>query len=235
MSYQPIKNEIFHVHTYRCKHAEKVPDSAYVEKAIELGTPRIVFTDHAPFPDNPFNCRMDMEDLEGYVSTISQLKKDYHQDIEILLGLEIEYLPSYEEYYKELKASGDYDVLVLGSHFSEIIPRQQYSFDRSKEEMIQAEAIDCSGAMVAGIKTGLFDVVAHPDRAFRRRLTWTDEESAIARKMIGTAVECGVYLEKNRASMKRKNHYRTEFWDLVPPEAKVLIGYDAHSLKELVM
>ena len=28
---------MFHVHTYRCGHAENVPDEAYVKRAIELG------------------------------------------------------------------------------------------------------------------------------------------------------------------------------------------------------
>ena len=28
----------FHVHTYRCGHAEHIPDEAYVKKAIELGS-----------------------------------------------------------------------------------------------------------------------------------------------------------------------------------------------------
>ncbi|MBQ2577396.1 MAG: PHP domain-containing protein [Lachnospiraceae bacterium] len=44
------KNEIFHVHTFRCGHAAEVEDEAYVKKAIELGADKITFTDHAPFP-----------------------------------------------------------------------------------------------------------------------------------------------------------------------------------------
>ena len=40
----------FHVHTYRCGHAENISDETYVKKAIELGVKSIWFTDHAPFP-----------------------------------------------------------------------------------------------------------------------------------------------------------------------------------------
>lgn len=46
--------DIFHVHTYRCGHAEEVGDEEYVIKAIELGATGIWFTDHAPFPGDPF-------------------------------------------------------------------------------------------------------------------------------------------------------------------------------------
>ena len=43
------KTELFHVHTYRCKHAEEIPDEAYVKKAIALGASAILFSDHTPF------------------------------------------------------------------------------------------------------------------------------------------------------------------------------------------
>jgi len=56
--YRPIPNEIFHVHTWRCEHAGEEQDCEYVKKAIELGASRIVFTDHCPFPGNPFRKRI---------------------------------------------------------------------------------------------------------------------------------------------------------------------------------
>ena len=49
---------LFHVHTFRCKHAEMVPDEEYIKKSIDLGATDIWFTDHAPFPGNPFGGRM---------------------------------------------------------------------------------------------------------------------------------------------------------------------------------
>ena len=50
--------ELFHVHTYRCKHAGDEREIEYVKRAIELGAGRITFTDHAPFPGNPFGHRI---------------------------------------------------------------------------------------------------------------------------------------------------------------------------------
>lgn len=54
--------ELFHVHTYRCKHAGDEREIEYVKRAIELGASGITFTDHAPFPGNPFGHRMQMEE-----------------------------------------------------------------------------------------------------------------------------------------------------------------------------
>ena len=62
--------ELFHIHTHRCKHASSEADVEYVEKAIELGARKIVFTDHAPFPDNPFGNRMDIEELPEYIDCL---------------------------------------------------------------------------------------------------------------------------------------------------------------------
>ena len=84
--YIPLKNEIFHVHTHRCKHAGDEPDEAYINKAIEIGAPRIVFTDHAPFPGNPFGNRMNIEDLPEYEEAMNELKAEFAGKIEILSG-----------------------------------------------------------------------------------------------------------------------------------------------------
>ena len=56
----PKNNYMFHVHTYRCKHAfNGISDEDVIEMAISLGKDSIYFTDHAPFPENPFGNRMD--------------------------------------------------------------------------------------------------------------------------------------------------------------------------------
>ena len=49
---------IFHIHSFRCGHAENIPDNYYIMKAIELKADEIWFTDHSPFPNNPFGARM---------------------------------------------------------------------------------------------------------------------------------------------------------------------------------
>lgn len=48
----PKDTDLFHVHTFRCKHAEETGDEEYIKKAIKLGKTGIWFTDHAPFPGN---------------------------------------------------------------------------------------------------------------------------------------------------------------------------------------
>ena len=228
-AYRSISDEVFHVHTHRCKHASLASDFEYVEKAMELGAKRIVFTDHAPFPDNPFGNRMLIEELPEYISSISNLKKEYKKSIEVYCGLEIEYLPSFEKYYLELKKNEGIALLTLGQHFYEY-ERGKYSFE---DEDNTKEFKGLCQAMVSGINTGLFDVVAHPDRAFRRCKQLGKSEMELAQDVIRAASENGVYLEKNYSSMHKENQYREEFWTLLPPKAMVIYGLDAHSIMEM--
>lgn len=39
----------YHTHTFRCGHAETVPDEAYLQRAIEQGFTVLGFSDHTPW------------------------------------------------------------------------------------------------------------------------------------------------------------------------------------------
>lgn len=222
--------ELFHVHSYRCKHAEEIPDEAYVLKAIELGADSITFTDHAPFPDNPFKGRMQYEELSEYVASIKHLQEKYGNQLIVKCGLEIEYLPSFKAYYKELHDSNEFEVLMLGQHFYEI-SSGAYSFMVPEKNAWEYQG--CMDALMEGISTGLFSVVAHPDHSFRRIKSWTTDCELKSKQLIALAREKDVILEQNFSSQHHSKHYRTEFWGLVPPENKVLQGIDAHSISDI--
>ena len=226
--YKPIQKEIFHVHTRRCKHAGEEQDYEYVEKAIDLGASRIVFTDHCPFPENPFRSRMEMEQLPEYLSSMRRLKKEYASRIEVLAGLEVEYLPSFEKYYKELKGSGEFDLLMLGQHMYEHENGTWSFMDEDKTD----EYVGLCKAMVEGMRTGLFDIIAHPDRAFKRHKSWNPDMTCASRKVITEAIKHGLWLEKNYSSMQHEFQYWEEFWNM-DTRKHPLYGYDAHSVAEM--
>lgn len=221
-------DSIFHVHTFRCKHAGDEEDKLYVEKAIELGASEIVFTDHSPFPGNLFGNRMDIEQLPEYIDTIKVLKQMYVSDIDVKVGLEIEYLPKFQEYYKELYLSGQLDVMMLGQHFYENADGS-YSFLNSDK---RREFVGLGEALVQGMQTGYFSVVAHPDRCFRRCKEWTEEMETVSNHIISVAQKHGVILERNYSSMKRKKQYWNQFWERAA-EIMQVEGYDAHSVAEM--
>ena len=228
-----MQNSIFHVHTYRCNHMrDKKKEWEYIEKAIELGATEIWFTDHAPFPGDQFLHRMLMEELPEYLSTLRALREKYREKIDVRIGLEIEYLPNYHDYYEMLLESGDYELLLLGQHFA-LLEDGTYTFDHEDKSIEEKEL---AAAMIAGMESGFFQVVAHPDQIFRRTEGWNKEREAISNVIKACAARTGVILEKNVSNMsgkKKKRAYRQEFWENLPKEVKTVYGLDAHSVAEL--
>lgn len=224
--------ELFHVHTYRCGHAGEEKDELYIQRAIDMGMRRITFTDHVPFPGDKIENRMDMKSLPEYVSTLKALREQYREQIEVWIGLEVEYLPGFQDYYKMLAESGDYDILILGQHIYECSPGC-YSFSLDEETLHREKAEKTGRAIIEGMRTGYFQVVAHPDRMFEFCDCWTPELEQLSREIIKIAEENHIALEKNVASMTRHNLYWQEFWNLVPDSVEVIVGADAHAVSEL--
>lgn len=226
---------IFHVHTFRCGHAENVPDEEYIKRAVELRATDIWFTDHAPFPGDPFGNRMHIETLSEYITSLTKLKKKYEGTINVHIGLEIEYLPSFDKsgYYKELKNTEGIDILLLGQHMAELPTSPvSYTFDLDKDRLTAEEFTMLGEATIDGMATGYFDVVAHPDRIFKRCKAWTIEMQEMSEKIIDAAIKYHIPLEQNHSSMRHKRHYWSEFWKTAKVEdIEIVQGLDAHKIK----
>ena len=224
----------FHIHSYRCRHAQAVPDEMYVKKAIELGAHSIWLSDHSPFPGDPFGNRMNMSELEEYLTTLLRIKREYAGQIEVHIGLEIEYFPSYDTdgYYKDLYDDKRIEFLMLGQHMAEK-GTNEYSFSWDKDRLFEEEYRALGEATVMGIESGYFNYVAHPDRIFCRKKTWNDSMSEMSYRIINAAYKKKIPLELNMHSVATKHHYWEEFWEMVPKDAAVFTGLDAHSLNDL--
>ena len=229
------RQQIFHVHTFRCGHAENISDKAYVEVALELGASDIWFTDHAPFPGDPFGARMRYAELDEYLRTLTDLKARYH-NINIHIGLEAEYFSSFDKsgYYEYLSSRPEIEMLLLGQHMAEISSSPlSYSFSESAEYLDKNEYKLLGKAIVEGAKSGYFHTIAHPDRIFRRCRSWNKDMERVATEIIQGAINADIPLEINLASAENPIYFKHEFWELFPEAAKRIVGYDAHSLDEL--
>ncbi len=79
----------FHSHCDFCDgHA---PMEAFVQEAIRQGFIAYGFTSHAPIPVEN-HCNMKQERLASYLAEFDRLKKLYAPQIELYIGLEIDYL-----------------------------------------------------------------------------------------------------------------------------------------------
>lgn len=227
--------EIYHVHTWRCRHGSSEPDESYIQKAIELGADRITFTDHAPFPGDPFSNRMRYSELKEYITSLKELRNIHEEHIQVCIGLEIEYLPEYESYYEELKGNPDIELLMIGQHHYELGPGK-YSFQLSKDELkTEDEYHALAEAQIAAMETKLFDVLAHPERTFRKAKSWNKDIEFLSNSIINAAMNNNVLLEYNLASAREYPEILSNFWNMVPAEASYIVGCDAHNTSEVLL
>lgn len=151
-----------HTHTMRCNHAVG-SDREYVEAAIKAGIKVLGFSDHCPQPyRNGFhsNIRMMFPDVPDYVDSILNLKTEYQDDIEILIGYEAEYFPSLFRVLRKDLTKYPCDYLILGSHF---IPDEVSGFYSGSPTDRVEDLIAYVDNTIEGLETGAFTYLAHPD------------------------------------------------------------------------
>lgn len=93
-----------HSHTFFCDGTD-APE-VYVLKAIELGLISYGFSSHAPVPFDVKWC-MDIQRRFDYTDEIRKLKEKYASQLDILLGMEVDYIPGKaginQNYIQDLK------------------------------------------------------------------------------------------------------------------------------------
>jgi len=148
-----------HNHTILCNHATGSVNE-YVEAAIGCGTEYFGFSDHAPMHYDP-QYRMKFEEMELYERWVRDAQEKYKDQITVLLGYEIDYLPGYMD---EIVLKRPCDYLIGSVHFID-----DWGFD-NPEFIGRYEHADIDevyrryfGLIEAMAKSGLFDIVGHLD------------------------------------------------------------------------
>ena len=148
-----------HNHTVLCNHATGTVN-AYVEAAIACGTEFFGFSDHAPMHYDPAY-RMTFEQMALYESWVKEAQEKYAEQINVLLGYEIDYLPGYMD---ESVLARKCDYLIGSVHFID-----DWGFD-NPEFIGRYEGIDIDDvyrryfALIEAMAlSGRFDIVGHLD------------------------------------------------------------------------
>ena len=149
----------FHSHTYRCGHANGDAEE-YVLNAIKDGFKYYGVSDHVMFPflDQPGIRGSYENDFKSYVDVVNNLKTKYKNEINLSLGMEIEYSPFLDNYYRDL-LKNELDYLIMGQHFhmGQNMYFQSYdSFENAAEKYVED--------IIKGMESGLILYVAHPDQ-----------------------------------------------------------------------
>lgn len=245
---RPLVN--YHTHTWRCMHAQGTEEE-YVLRAIEAGFSVLGFSDHTPWPyasDFVSGMRMRLSQLQGYLDTVRGLGARFGDRLKIPVGLECEAFPAYFGWLSELK-SQTLDYILLGNHYdltdegdqNRLSDRGGFYFGRCTQGTQVRRYAD---RLIAGMRTGLFDIVVHPDLFCHVYERFDADCAAASRDIRDAAVALNIPLEYNllglqyhtRAFERDKLGYPcAAFWEIAAQRpVKAIIGYDAHDPSHLM-
>lgn len=224
----PLYN--YHMHTARCGHARGT-DREYVEEAIRRGFRTVGFSDHTPqpFPNGFYDVgiRMRCEELEGYVRSVLDLKAEYKKDINILLGLEVEYFPQLHEAWARMVEPYPFEFFLLAIHFFDNEYDSVSTAKPTNDPKMLTKYVDQA---IEGMRLGKFLYLAHPDL-----LHYTDSKSDFYRaemtRLCEEAKRLHLPLELNLLGLREKRWYPIgDFWEVAGKVGNdVILGSDAHS------
>lgn len=221
-------NYNYHTHTFRCNHANGTPEE-YIQRAIENGIKYMGFSDHFPYicrDGYEAKYRVPIAQVKDYFDELYGLREKYKDSVDMKIGFEMEYYPEQFDGMLDNAVVYGAEYLILGQHFiQEEHPGGIYAMNPSESEDELKQYVDC---VVAGIKSGVFTYVAHPDlfnyvgdkKIYRREM----------QKICLASAEYNIPLEINFLGIRTNRNYPNEvFWEIAGAVGcPVTFGFDSH-------
>jgi histidinol-phosphatase (PHP family) len=186
----------YHMHTPLCGHASGQPQE-YAEHAIKIGLTEIGFSDHAPLVSHKDpSIAMDHSQLPVYLHMIESVRAEFDDNLKVLIGIEADYIPGYEDMTKHILAQYPYDYVIGSVHFIE-----KWGFDdpiQMKEWNIRdvnEVYRDYHRLLRKSALSRMFDILGHVDLVKKfdfhptEDMTTEIEENARVFKKTGVVVE----------------------------------------------
>lgn len=165
----------YHTHCTFCDGRSYPED--FLKNALSKGMKSYGFSSHGPLPfDTAWT--MNADDLPEYVQEIDRLKQKYENQIEIYLGLEVDYLdenhnatsPVYRSIATDYLISSIHyishpvskDLLCIDGNFIDFEQDVQRIFDGSIENVVRTYFAQT----LSMIHSGGFDIVGHVDKIY---------------------------------------------------------------------
>jgi len=222
-----------HNHTTRCNHATGTVDE-YIQRAIELGIDVYGFSEHAPMDFDP-DYRLSFKEVDAYFSDILQAKEKYKDQIEILLGYEVDWLQGHMD-TSVLHAKMDY--LIGSVHFID-----KWGFDNPeflsgwKEKNVDDIWEAYFEAIEAMATSGKFDIVGHFDLIKVFKFMPKKDVRLLAKNALKAIKKSNMVMEINTSGLRKptaeiypSKPLLQEAYSLNIP---ITFSSDAHAVKQI--
>jgi len=204
----------YHMHTRYSDGSGSISDMA--DSAIRKGLKTIAITDHMPLPfDNHY--AMDSDVISQYRKDIKNAQERYSGKLEILSGLEFEYLPENKSWTESLVQMG-WDHRILSTHTLYVdetpylVNCNSKRFDTLLNHAFKSDiktvcrAYFCS--MREAVRTGWFNSVGHMDvvKKHNKNQTLFRESESWYQEMVAETLDVirdeGISMEINTGGFK---------------------------------
>jgi len=226
------------MHTPLCRHATGEPVE-YAAHALKIGLKEIGLSDHSPMDRDDFdNWRMRADQLDEYAEKVRKAQTDYPQ-LRIKLALEVDYLPGYEGWIRELAARHPWDYFIGSVHYvseSWDLDNPEKLSEWKKRDPFEVWSIYFERLTLAA-ESQLFDIIGHADLCKKFCYVPTQDCTPLFQRFLQAASHNDVAIEINTAGLRKdcKEMYPSPHILRMAVENNVPLtfGSDAHAPREV--
>jgi histidinol-phosphatase (PHP family) len=192
-------------------------------------------------PQDDFdNWRMNADKLDEYVSKIRKVQKDFPQ-LDIRLALEVDYLPGYEDWIRDLAARHPWDYLIGSVHY--VFDSWAVDDPQKLSEWQHRDAGEVWTVyferLTRAAESGFFEIIGHADLPKKFGHRPPDDSAPLYRKFLEAAKKHNCAIELNTAGLRKdcreiypsREILQQAFQTGVP----ITFGSDAHTPEEVGM
>jgi histidinol-phosphatase (PHP family) len=229
-----------HMHTPLCRHATGEPVD-YARIADAAGLTEIGFSDHSPMARDDFdNWRMLNSQLDEYVAKV-RLAQERFPQLTIRLALEVDYLPGYENWIRDLAARHPWDYFIGSVHYIS----ETFDIDNPAKlsEWKKRDPFEVWKAyfdrLTMAAESKLFDIIGHCDLPKKFGIRPQQDCTPLYEKFLDAVNANDIAIELNTAGLRKdckeiypsKDILQLAFARHVP----ITFGSDAHAPEEVGM
>jgi histidinol-phosphatase (PHP family) len=224
-----------HNHTTRCNHATGSMEE-YIKKAIEIGIDIYGFADHAPMDFEP-EYRMSLSGCNSYEEEVLILKEKYKNNINILLGYEVDFM-SNPKYMEEKILNSNVDYLIGSVHFLDDWGFDNPAFLKEYENKnIDDIWKNYFNTIEHMAKTNYFNIVGHLDLIKVFKYLPTKDIKLLAYKAMKQIKKSNMTIEINSAGLRKPIKEQYPSIDLLELayelDIDITFSSDAHSISQV--
>ena len=221
----------YHTHTRWCNHATgEIED--YLDAAIDAGLYEIAITEHVPHKDNRDPKRIQWEDFHKYNDALDGAIERYKGKIKVIKGFECEYYPEAMGAYEIFREKYGYEIMILGQHRSGD-DREIDNFGKKDA----AKMMRYADEICTGLKTGMFDFLAHPDLVLENYNDnkWDENCEKVMGRIFKACEDYSIPVEINANGIRGSKRYPDDNAFMLSKEYGLtyLVNSDAHHPEHL--